>query len=155
MTELDRRRLMQLVAASAALAGLSGCGPSETPEHITPRVDQVPGETPGEASYVATAVVQEGYATGVILEHRMARPVKLEGNPDHPASLGAADAPMQATVLDLYDPGRSAAVLSGGRITNWNTLTLTLAQKRRQWSKDGGAGLRILTGRVTSPSLTE
>ena len=153
MTALDRRRLMQLVAASATLAGLSGCGPSETPEHMTPRVDQLPGETAGEASYVATAVVQEGYATGAILQHRMARPVKLEGNPDHPASLGAADAPMQATVLDLYDPGRSAAVLSGGQITDWNRVALALTQKRRQWSKDGGAGLRILTGRATSPSL--
>ncbi len=68
MSELDRRRLLQLVAASAALTGLSGCGPSETPEDITPRVDQAPGEIPGEASYVATGVVQEGYATGVILE---------------------------------------------------------------------------------------
>ncbi|MFZ2004929.1 MAG: 4Fe-4S ferredoxin, partial [Stellaceae bacterium] len=153
MSALDRRRLLQLVAASAALTGLSGCGPSETPEHMTPRVDQAPGEVAGDASYVATAVVQEGYATGAILQHRMARPVKLEGNPDHPASLGAADAPMQATVLDLYDPGRSAAVLSAGRIADWNKLTLTLAQKRRQWSKDDGGGLCILTGRITSPSL--
>ena len=153
MTALDRRRLMQLVAASAALAGLSGCGPSQMPEHMTPRVDQEPDETAGEASYVATAVVQEGYATGAILQHRMTRPVKLEGNPDHPASLGAADAAMQATVLDLYDPGRSAAVLSGGQIADWNKLTGALTGKRRQWSKDSGAGLRILTGRVTSPTL--
>ncbi|HWD58462.1 MAG TPA: 4Fe-4S dicluster domain-containing protein [Stellaceae bacterium] len=153
MTEFGRRHLMQLVAASAALAGLSGCGPSETPEKMTPRVDQAPGETAGEASYVATAVVQEGFATGAILQHRMARPVKLEGNPDHPASLGAADAPMQGTVLDLYDPGRSAAVLSGGQIADWNRLALALAEKRRQWSKDGGTGLRILTGSISSPSL--
>ena len=155
MTELDRRRLMQLVAASAALAGLSGCGPSETPEHMTPRVDQAAaGEIAGEPSYVATAVVQEGYATGAILQHRMARPVKLEGNPDHPASLGAADAPMQAAVLDLYDPGRSSAVLSGGQIADWNRVARALSEKRRQWAKDGGIGLRILTGRMTSPSLT-
>ncbi len=84
----------------------------------------------------------------------MARPIKLEGNPDHPASLGAADAPMQAAVLDLYDPGRSAAVLSGGQIADWGKLTSALAQRRQQWAKDGGAGLRVLTGRVTSPSLT-
>jgi molybdopterin-containing oxidoreductase family iron-sulfur binding subunit len=52
----------------------------------------------------------------------MSRPVKLEGNPDHPASLGASDAPMQATLLDLYDPERSSAVLTGGRIVPWEKL---------------------------------
>jgi Fe-S-cluster-containing dehydrogenase component/anaerobic selenocysteine-containing dehydrogenase len=151
--ELDRRRLMQLIATSAALAGLTGCS-SEPPEYIVPRVDQVPGEVAGNPCYVATAVVQEGYATGAILQHRMDRPVKLEGNPDHPASLGAADAPMQAAVLDLYDPGRSAAVLNAGRIAAWDRLTSSLAEKRREWSKNGGSGLRVLTGRVTSPSLS-
>jgi molybdopterin-containing oxidoreductase family iron-sulfur binding subunit len=150
---IDRRRLMQLIAASAALSALSGCGPSQTPEHIVPRVDQAPGEVAGTPRYVATAVVQEGYATGAVLQHRMDRPVKLEGNPDHPASLGAADAPMQAAVLDLYDPGRSAAVREAGRISDWDRLTRALADKRQQWAKNGGAGLRILTGRVTSPSL--
>jgi molybdopterin-containing oxidoreductase family iron-sulfur binding subunit len=151
--EIDRRRLLKLVAASAALAGLSGCDPTQSPEHIVPRVEQAPGEVAGAARYVATAVVQEGYATGAVLQHRMGRPVKLEGNPDHPASLGAADAPMLATVLDLYDPERSSALLAAGRIVDWGRLALVLADKHRQWAKNGGAGLRILTGRITSPSL--
>ena len=152
--ELDRRRLMQLIAASSALATLPGCGPSQSPEDIVPRVDQVPGEVAGVARYVATAVVQEGYATGAIMQHRMGRPVKLEGNPDHPASLGASDAPMQAAALDLYDPARSAAVLNVGRIADRNGLTRALAERRQRWSHDGGGGLRVLTGRITSPSLT-
>jgi MoCo/4Fe-4S cofactor protein with predicted Tat translocation signal len=150
---IDRRRLLHLIAASAALAGLGGCGPSEPAEHIVPRVEPVPGEIPGVARYVATAVVQEGFATGAILQHRMSRPVKLEGNPDHPASLGASDAPMQATLLDLYDPERSSAVLAGGQIVPWEKIEAALAAKRQQWLQDGGRGLRILTGRMTSPSL--
>jgi len=150
---VDRRRLLQLIAASAAFAGLPGCGPSLPPEHIVPRVEPAPDETAGAARYVATAVVQEGYATGAVLQHRMARPVKLEGNPDHPASRGAADAPMQAAVLDLYDPERSAAVLQQGRVVAWDKLALRLADRRRQWAENGGAGLRILTGRVTGPSF--
>ncbi len=149
---VDRRRFLQLMAAASALAGLDGCS-SLPPEHIVPRVEPLAGEEAGVPRYVATALVQEGYATGAILQHRMGRPVKLEGNPDHPASLGAADATMQAAVLDLYDPERSAAVLSGGRIVDWEKLTLLLAEKRGQWTKSGGAGLRILTGRVTSPML--
>ncbi|HEX3953665.1 MAG TPA: TAT-variant-translocated molybdopterin oxidoreductase [Stellaceae bacterium] len=151
---IDRRRLLQLMAASAALAGLGGCGPSEPPEDIVPRVEPLAGEVAGTARYVATSVVQEGYATGALLQHRMGRPIKVEGNPDHPASLGASDALMQATVLDLYDPERSAAVLQAGRqIVPWEKLEQVLADKARQWSGDGGAGLRILTGRVTSPTL--
>ena len=150
---VDRRSFLRLIASSAALAGFSGCGPSLPAEDIVPRVDQVPGETAGEARYVTTAVVQEGYATGAILQHRMGRPVKLEGNPDHPASLGAANATMQAAVLDLYDPERSAAVLHGGRIVDWDRLLLALAERRQRWSQDGGKGLRLLTGRVTSPSF--
>jgi molybdopterin-containing oxidoreductase family iron-sulfur binding subunit len=149
---VDRRRFLQLIAASAALAGLDGCS-SLPPERIVPRVEPLAGEEAGVPRYVATALAQEGYATGAILQHRMGRPVKLEGNPDHPASLGASDATMQAAVLDLYDPERSASVLSGGRIVDWNKLLLLLAQKRGEWVKNGGAGLRILTGRVTSPTL--
>jgi hypothetical protein len=118
-----------------------------------PRVEPVPGEIPGAARYVATSVVQEGFATGAILQHRMSRPVKLEGNPDHPASLGASDALMQATLLDLYDPERSSAVLAGGQIVPWEKIEAALAAKRQQWLQDGGRGLRILTGRMTSPSL--
>jgi Fe-S-cluster-containing dehydrogenase component/anaerobic selenocysteine-containing dehydrogenase len=152
---IDRRRLLQLMVASAALSGLPGCGPSQAPKDIVPRVGEAPGEIAGAARYVATAVVQEGYATGAILQHRMDRPVKLEGNPDHPASLGAADATMQATVLDLYDPERSGAVLDRGRIAGWDKLALALAEKRRQWASDGGAGLRLLTGCVTSPTLAQ
>ena len=150
---VDRRSFLRLIAASAALAGVSGCGPWLPAETIVPRVDQVPGEPAGEASYVASAVVQEGYATGAILQHRMGRPVKLEGNPDHPASLGAADAPMQAAVLDLYDPERSAAVLHAGRIVGLDTLLLALTERRQRWSQNGGAGLRVLTRRVASPSF--
>jgi molybdopterin-containing oxidoreductase family iron-sulfur binding subunit len=150
---IDRRRILQLLAASAALAGLPGCA-SQPPEDIVPRVGQVAGETAGVAQYVATGIVQEGYATGAVLQHRMDRPVKVEGNPDHPASLGASDAAMQAALLDLYDPERSAALLSNGDIRGWDKLALELAAKRQRWAKNGGAGLRILTGRVTSPSLS-
>ncbi|HEX3882619.1 MAG TPA: TAT-variant-translocated molybdopterin oxidoreductase [Stellaceae bacterium] len=149
---VDRRRFLQLMAASAALSGLGGCS-SLPAEHVVPRVEPLAGEEAGVPRYVATALVQQGYATGAILQHRDGRPVKLEGNPDHPASLGASDATMQAAVLDLYDPERSAAVLSGGRIVDWEKLSLLLAEKRGQWAKSGGTGLRILTGLVASPSL--
>jgi molybdopterin-containing oxidoreductase family iron-sulfur binding subunit len=148
---VGRRRFLQLMASSMALAGVAGCGPS--PEEIVPRVDQVPGETAGVPRYVATAVVREGYASGAILQHRTGRPVKLEGNPDHPASLGASDAIMQASLLDLYDPDRSAEVLTGGRVGTWQLFDRAVETRRTRWQADGGAGLRVLTGCVTSPTL--
>jgi Cytochrome c oxidase subunit III len=80
----------------------------------------------------------------------MGRPVKLEGNPDHPASLGAANATMQAAVLDLYDPERSAAVLHGGRIVDWNRLQLALAERRQRWSLEYS---RVYHGPVRVVSL--
>ena len=149
---IARRRFLHLMASAAALTAISGCRLAAA-EEIVPRVDQVPDETAGVPRYAASAVVREGYATGAVLQHRMGRPVKLEGNPDHPASLGASDAMMQASLLDLYDPERSTAVTSRGAIKGWPALSLVLAHKRAAWARDHGAGLRVLTGRVTSPSL--
>jgi molybdopterin-containing oxidoreductase family iron-sulfur binding subunit len=150
---IERRRFLGLMASAAALAAMSGCPVAAAAEEIVPRVDQVPDEIAGVARTVATAVVREGYATGALLQHRMGRPVKLEGNPDHPASLGASDAMMQAALLDLYDPGRSTAVLCRGAICGWSALSLALMHARTDWARDHGAGLRLLTGRVTSPTL--
>ena len=104
---LERRRFLQLMAASMALGGLSACGPETNPRQLLPYVVQPAGIVPGRARYYATATTNEGFATGVMVAHQMARPVKVEGNPDHPASLGAASAIMQASILGLYDPRRA------------------------------------------------
>ncbi|HEY3809182.1 MAG TPA: TAT-variant-translocated molybdopterin oxidoreductase, partial [Steroidobacteraceae bacterium] len=112
----DRRRFLQLMAASLALGGLAACGPEETPRQLLPYVEQPPGIVPGRARYYASAVTLDGYATGVMLQHQMGRPVKVEGNPDHPASLGAAGAIEQASILGLYDPHRAQAVTRRGAV---------------------------------------
>ena len=80
-----------------ALGGLSACGPEPDARQLLPYVEQPPGMVPGRSRYYATAATQEGYATGVLIRHQTGRPVKVEGNPDHPASLGAASAIMQAS----------------------------------------------------------
>ncbi|HEY1300456.1 MAG TPA: 4Fe-4S dicluster domain-containing protein, partial [Stellaceae bacterium] len=83
----------------------------------------------------------------------MARPVKIEGNPDHPASLGAASAQIQATILGLYDPRRAQTIIGHGQIDSWQRFVAALYERRAQLLAHRGDGLRLLTGTLTSPSL--
>ncbi len=149
---LDRRELMKVMAASAAFAGLTGCTKLPT-QRTVPYVRQPEQIVPGKPLFYATAVTLGGVATGVLVESHMARPTKVEGNPDHPASLGACDAFAQASILELYDPDRSQAEIHDGRIGSWtefqNELSVALADEM----KSGGAGLRLLTPTITSPTL--
>src|SRR5689334_5142592 len=115
---LDRREILKVMAASAAFAGLTGCTKLPT-QQIVPYVRQPEQIIPGKALYYATAVTLGGVATGVLVESHLARPTKIEGNPDHPASLGASDSFAQAAVLGLYDPDRSKAEVHDGRIGSW------------------------------------
>ncbi len=149
----DRRRFLQLMAASMALGGLSACGPEPNPRQLLPYVEQPPGIVPGRSRYYATATTCDGYATGVLVSHQMARPVKVEGNPDHPASLGAASGIMQATILTLYDPRRAQSIVGNGQIDTWESFITALYERRDRLLSRGGEGLRLLTGNVTSPSL--
>src|SRR4051794_21620315 len=149
----DRRRFLQLMAASMALGGLSGCGPEASPRQLLPYVEQPDNVVPGRSRSFATAVTQSGYATGVLVSHQMARPIKVEGNPDHPASLGAASAIMQASILQLYDPRRAQTVAGNGAISTWEAFVAALYERRKTLLAKNGEGLRILTGAVTSPSL--
>src|SRR5581483_5144472 len=147
----DRRRFLQLMAASMALGGLSGCGPEEVTRQLVPYVEAPPYVVPGRNRYYTGATIQDGYATGVLVAHQMARPIKVEGNPDHPASLGAASAIMQASILDLYDPRRAQTVFGEGHIATWDSFVTALDNRRETLLAKKGEGLRILTGAVTSP----
>src|SRR5690242_510577 len=100
----DRRTVLRLMAASFAMGGLAACSPA--PE-IVPYVRQPPEVVPGRSRHYATALAIDGYGFGAIVASREGRPIKVDGNPDHPASLGASDAVMQAACLSLYDPDRS------------------------------------------------
>ncbi len=148
----SRRTVLKLMGASLGLAGLTAC--TKPPgEKIVPYVRAPEDFIPGKPLYYATSMPLGGYATGLLAESHLGRPTKIEGNPQHPASLGAADIFAQASVLTLYDPDRSQAILHNGRISSWPSFINAVNIAREQQGSRRGAGLRILTETVTSPTL--
>ncbi|MHC4219538.1 MAG: TAT-variant-translocated molybdopterin oxidoreductase [Planctomycetota bacterium] len=104
----ERRAFLKVMGASLALAGIGLTGCRRWPkEHIAPFAHRPAGRVPGAPEYFATSMELGGVATGLIATSYDGRPIKIEGNPDHPSSLGATDALAQASVLELYDPDRS------------------------------------------------
>ena len=151
---VDRRQFLKLMSASLALAGLGACTRQPT-EKIVPYVKPPEEIVPGLPLFFATAMPFGGYATGLVVESHMGRPTKIEGNPDHPASLGATDAFAQASILGLYDPERSQVITSAGEIRPWSALVEALRAALEQQDAKKGAGLRLLTETVTSPTLAQ
>jgi len=150
--DLSRRDFLKLLAAPLALAGLTACVPQPR-ERILPYVEAPEGITPGRPLFFATAFELAGYAQGLLVESHEGRPTKIEGNPQHPASLGSADVYAQASILNLYDPDRAQVVSSQGEIRTWDNFQAALSRALEAQRGSGGAGLRLLTGTVTSPTL--
>ena len=147
-----RRTFLKMMGASLALAGLAACTRQPT-EHIMPYVRQPEELIPGKPLFYATATTLNGVATGVLAESHEGRPTKIEGNPEHPASLGACDAFSQASVLQLYDPDRMQAATLQGEIRSWDDFFGALRAKLAAEKLVNGAGIRILTETVTSPAV--
>ena len=147
---VDRRSFVKLMGASVAMAGLAAC--KQPAEAIVPYVNQPENLIPGRPLYFASAMPLSGYSTGVLVESHMHRPTKIEGNPDHPSSLGASDAYMQASILNLYDPDRSQVVRREGEISTWSEFVAAMSAVGNA-AKTNAAGVRILTGTITSPTL--
>src|SRR5262245_16750602 len=152
VSTLSRRRLLELSLASMALGGLAACT-RQPIERVVPYVKQPEGVIPGKSMFFATAIPLGGYTRGLLAESHLGRPTKLEGNPEHPASLGATDAITQAAILGLYDPDRSQVITKLGNIQTWAHLTDELAPAANAQKPLGGAGIRLLTETITSPTL--
>jgi molybdopterin-containing oxidoreductase family iron-sulfur binding subunit len=152
---VTRRTFLKLMGASFALAGLSGCTAAiKSPqEKVAPYARAPYDQQPGIPQFYATAMTLDGFALGVAAKSYDGRPVKLEGNPNHPASLGSTDAYTQAELLQLYDPDRPETVLFQGRISTWDQFLVAFAEVMQLQRGLQGQGLRILTNTITSPTL--
>ncbi len=149
-----RRNFLKLMGASLALAGLGACTKQPT-EYIMPYAQQPESLVPGRPLFFATAMTIDGVAQGVLVESHEGRPTKIEGNPQHPATLGAASALLQASVLQLYDPDRSQGATYEGKARSWSDFYETLHDALAQQTAKRGAGIRILTETITSPAIAD
>ena len=147
---LNRRQALSLLASGIA-SGLAAC--SKPTEEIIPYVKEPERIVPGEALKFATTLSLSGFGRGVIVTSIDGRPIKVDGNPRHPASLGATDVFAEATVLSLYDPDRSRAILKKDEIASPEAFRQALQAQLQQMQQRNGEGFRLLTGRVTSPTL--
>ncbi len=151
---VSRRGFLKVMGASLGLAGMTGCVRLPL-EPIVPYVRQPENVIPGRPMFYATASTLGGYASPILVESHLGRPTKIEGNDQHPASLGGTDIFAQASILGMYDPDRSQSVMSMGDQRSWQAFLGAIrgplsAQKALQ-----GAGIRILTPTISSPTLAD
>ncbi len=150
----DRRRFLQLMAASFAFGGLAGCDdPPDGRSQEVPYVRDPVSTIPAIPLHYASAALLDGVALGVVVTTRNGRPIKIEGNDRHPWTRGGTDVFSQASVLELYDPERSQAVRHLGRISGWETFNGVMAGAFGVLRAKHGEGLRLLSGPISSPTL--
>ena len=152
LDDFSRRGFLKTMGASLALAGLTGCTRMPITE-IVPYVRQPENVIPGRPMFYATAFALGGYASPILVESHLFRPTKIEGNPQHPASLGGTDVYAQASILDLYDPDRAQNITYMGDIRSWNAFMEAVRGPMSAQKSMAGGGVRILTQTVSSPTL--
>src|SRR4026209_2957714 len=149
---VGRRGFLKLMGASMALAGVSACT-RQPSEDIVPYVRQPEELIPGKPLFFATAMPFAGSGVGLLVESHEGRPTKIEGNPDHPSSLGATDLFAQAAILRLYDPDRSQILTHLGEIRTFDSFAAAIQTVLTAQQGSKGAGIRVLSETVASPTL--
>jgi MoCo/4Fe-4S cofactor protein with predicted Tat translocation signal len=152
LPELGRRDFLKLLGASLAMAGLTACVPQPVTK-ILPYTKPPEELVPAKPVYFASSMVQDGYAKGVLIKTTFGRPIKVDGNPSHPGNQGSTDVFMQGSLLEMYDPDRPKQILQGSAQKSWQDFVAGVGQALAGLGQ--GAGLRILTGPVSSPTLID
>ncbi|MCX5795522.1 MAG: 4Fe-4S dicluster domain-containing protein [Elusimicrobia bacterium] len=149
---ITRRDFLKMLGAGFAALAAAGCKLRPPKEAIVPYADQPEGAPPGVSRWYASTCGGCPSACGVLVKSRDGRPIKMEGNPDHPLSRGGLCARGQATVLDLYDSERLRQPLAGASPASWPEVDAAvragLASARRE-----GREIRVVSHAVVSPSL--
>ncbi|MFP2963355.1 TAT-variant-translocated molybdopterin oxidoreductase, partial [Myxococcus sp. 1LA] len=145
-----RREFMQLLGASLALAGATACSTRPVDERLLPYTKTPPELVPGNPLHYASGMTLAGHTSGLLITAREGRPVKIEGNPDHPVNQGAAGPWEQAFLLSLYDPSRARVLRQGKSPRALRALREELINRANK-AADGGSRVRFLTEPGNSP----
>lgn len=143
------------MGASLALAAAGGCRWKE--QEILPFTERPDGRVPGKTERFATAMPLGDTILGLEVTCIDGRPIKIEGNPRHPQSLGATNAFAQAALLELYDPDRSRSVMlrqgEEWKQGSWEEFAAACKTRFQRLRESGGAGFRVLAEAHSSPTL--
>lgn len=148
LTGMSRRKFLALVSASAALAG-TGCSDYRDKGEIIPYTKKPEEIIPGKANYYATFVNNCTCGCGVLVKTREGRPIKVDGNPDHPVSKGKICVQCQASILGLYDPERLKAPLKDGEEITWYQAD---SEIRNALLNTDGKEIAIVAHKINSPT---
>jgi MoCo/4Fe-4S cofactor protein with predicted Tat translocation signal len=149
---VSRRSFLKVMGASMALAGLAGCT-KQPDEAIYPYVKAPEDLILGRPVYFASAFPFATGAVPVLIKSDAYRPIKVDGNPEHPYNRGGSDPITQATLLDMYDPDRSQRVVYRGEQRPWGAFLAAYRSMLADKKPGGGQGLYFLSATVTSPTL--
>lgn len=149
-TPVSRRGFLK--AAGFTLTGtvLSGCTQAPVQKAI-PYLVQPETIVPGRAYWYASTCAGCSACCGLLVKNRDGRPIKLEGNPQHPCSRGGLCAVGQASILGLYDSHRLQQPIAAGKQTDWPEVDRAIAEQLVRIQREGGA-VRFLTSTITSPT---
>ncbi|HAD59575.1 MAG TPA: molybdopterin oxidoreductase [Planctomycetaceae bacterium] len=151
---LSRRRWMQLMGASLALGGIAGC--RWEAEEFAPFTVRPQNRMPGEKQYFSTMWEHAGYARPLTVTSIDGRPIKIEGNTEHPATEGATNSWDQALVLSMYDPDRTTGLFERSRrktvSRSWDEFDRMLEQRVAGHREQQGSGLAIIHEASSSPT---
>ncbi|MGF1678916.1 MAG: TAT-variant-translocated molybdopterin oxidoreductase [Candidatus Methylacidiphilales bacterium] len=149
---VSRRNFLQLMGASMALAGLGMTGCRRPESHLVAYSKTPEWQVPDRFEYFATSMPTRRGAHALLATSYNGRPIKLEGNPEHPVFQGTTGSWAQASLLNLYDPDRSKQFLRQGQPVDRAALVEQIAQWRVEWGINGGAGWAVLSGDSVSPT---
>ncbi len=154
LVDLGRRDMLKMVGGALALAGLSATGCRYQPQRkIVPFVDHVEGSNAGSRKKYASMTTIGGFAVGVLVDQVDGRPIRVDGHPHHPASLGSLSSRLTAEILNLYDPDRLTMPEYNGDPSSWRNAFKSIREKLEK-SKSGGR-IAFLSETVGSPTLAK